>query len=168
MEQTAVIKETLRLAVPTPAGLPRVVPPPGAVISGVRIPGGVRVSPTSVYCQPFLITSTERREPERRLRLVFRRDFLSAIRICSRPVAPARLQISRCLAREFLEGAPQLPRHKVSAENVPRVRVTDERDQMYRVAWRIVNFTSPLLTCSVVSTFVKIRPGRDKENLLAA
>jgi hypothetical protein len=26
-----------------PAGLPRVVPPSGAVISGVRIPGGVRV-----------------------------------------------------------------------------------------------------------------------------
>ncbi len=43
MEQTAVIKETLRLAVPTPAGLPRVVPPPGAVISGIKIPGGVRV-----------------------------------------------------------------------------------------------------------------------------
>ena len=56
MEQTAIIKETLRLAVPTPAGLPRVVPPPGAVISGVRIPGGVRVSCTSVYCQSFLIT----------------------------------------------------------------------------------------------------------------
>jgi len=57
MEQTAIIKETLRLAVPTPAGLPRVVPPPGAVISGVRIPGGVRVSRTSVHCQSFLINS---------------------------------------------------------------------------------------------------------------
>jgi cytochrome P450 len=44
MEQTAVIKESLRLASPTPAGLPRVVPSSGAVISGVRIPGGVRVS----------------------------------------------------------------------------------------------------------------------------
>ena len=40
-EQTAVIKETLRLATTTPAGLPRVVPPSGAVISGVWIPGGV-------------------------------------------------------------------------------------------------------------------------------
>jgi cytochrome P450 len=48
MEQTAVIKETLRLATPTPAGLPRVVPPPGAVISGVRIPGGVRL-----FTHPF-------------------------------------------------------------------------------------------------------------------
>lgn len=44
LEQTAVIKETLRIAVPTPAGLPRVVPPSGAVISGVRVPGGVRAS----------------------------------------------------------------------------------------------------------------------------
>jgi len=46
---TAVIKETLRLAVPTPAGLPRVVPPPGAVISGVRIPGGSVVSQSVVF-----------------------------------------------------------------------------------------------------------------------
>jgi len=30
--------------VPVPAGLPRVVPPSGAIISGVKIPGGVRVS----------------------------------------------------------------------------------------------------------------------------
>ncbi len=44
MEQTAVIKEALRIGVPVPAGLPRVVPPSGAIISGVKIPGGVRVS----------------------------------------------------------------------------------------------------------------------------
>ncbi len=44
IEQTAVIKETLRIATPIPAGLPRVVPPSGAVISGVDIPGGVRAS----------------------------------------------------------------------------------------------------------------------------
>jgi hypothetical protein len=44
MDQTAVIKETLRMATPIPAGLPRVVPPSGAVISGVDIPGGVRAS----------------------------------------------------------------------------------------------------------------------------
>jgi cytochrome P450 len=49
IEQTAVIKETLRLAVPTPAGLPRVVPASGAVLSDVVIPGGVRVS-----CPPAL------------------------------------------------------------------------------------------------------------------
>jgi hypothetical protein len=44
MEQTAVIRETLRMATAIPAGLPRVVPPSGAVISGVNIPGGVRAS----------------------------------------------------------------------------------------------------------------------------
>jgi hypothetical protein len=50
MEQTAVIKETLRMATAIPAGLPRVVPPSGAVISGVDIPGGVRASsPSLVY-----------------------------------------------------------------------------------------------------------------------
>ncbi|KAH8982802.1 cytochrome P450 [Lactarius akahatsu] len=37
---TAVIKEMLRIAPAVPAGLPRVVPPSGAVIAGVRIPGG--------------------------------------------------------------------------------------------------------------------------------
>jgi cytochrome P450 len=42
-EQTAVIKETLRMAGTVPIGLPRVVPRSGAVISGVKIPGGVRV-----------------------------------------------------------------------------------------------------------------------------
>ena len=44
MEKTGVIKETLRIATAVPAGLPRVVPPSGAVISGAAIPGGVRVS----------------------------------------------------------------------------------------------------------------------------
>jgi cytochrome P450 len=44
LEQTAVIKEALRIGVPVPAGLPRVVPPSGAIISGVKIPGGVRAS----------------------------------------------------------------------------------------------------------------------------
>ena len=56
MEQTAVIKETLRMAVPTPAGLPRVVPPSGAVISGVKIPGGVRLSrPPVIASMPYVI-----------------------------------------------------------------------------------------------------------------
>jgi len=45
----AVIKEALRLATPTPAGLPRVVPAPGAVISGVRIPGGTVVSQSALF-----------------------------------------------------------------------------------------------------------------------
>jgi len=46
---TAVIKETLRIAVPTPAGLPRVVPPSGAVISGTKIPGGAVVSQSALF-----------------------------------------------------------------------------------------------------------------------
>ncbi|KAH9960414.1 putative cytochrome P450 [Russula dissimulans] len=49
IEQTAVIKETLRIAVPTPAGLPRVVPPSGAVISGTKIPGGTVVSQSALF-----------------------------------------------------------------------------------------------------------------------
>ena len=44
MEKTGVIKVTLRIATAIPAGLPRVVPPSGAVISGIAIPGGVRAS----------------------------------------------------------------------------------------------------------------------------
>lgn len=46
---TAVVKETLRLAPATPVGLARVVPPEGATISGVRIPGGTSVSQSSLF-----------------------------------------------------------------------------------------------------------------------
>jgi len=46
---TAVIKETLRIATPIPAGLPRVVPPSGAVISGADIPGGTVVSQSPIF-----------------------------------------------------------------------------------------------------------------------
>ncbi|KAF8506098.1 cytochrome P450 [Russula emetica] len=46
---TAIIKETLRMAVTLPAGLPRVVPPSGAVISGVKIPGGTVVSQSALF-----------------------------------------------------------------------------------------------------------------------
>jgi len=46
---TAVIKEALRISVPTPAGLPRVVPPSGAVISGAKIPGGAVVSQSALF-----------------------------------------------------------------------------------------------------------------------
>jgi hypothetical protein len=35
----------LRIAPAVPIGLPRIVPPSGAVIAGVRIPGGVRPPP---------------------------------------------------------------------------------------------------------------------------
>jgi hypothetical protein len=72
IEQTAVIKETLRVAVPAPAGLPRVVPPSGAVLSDVEIPGGVRVSCPSVvvWC---LIPSADSCEPKPPLRVVFGR-----------------------------------------------------------------------------------------------
>ena len=41
MEQTAVVKEALRMSIAIAAGLPRIVPPTGAVISDVEIPGGV-------------------------------------------------------------------------------------------------------------------------------
>jgi len=46
---TAVVKEALRIAVPTPVGLPRVVPPSGAVISGTKIPGGTVVSQSPIF-----------------------------------------------------------------------------------------------------------------------
>jgi len=46
---TAVIKETLRIATAVPAGLPRVVPPSGAVISGASIPGGTVVSQSPLF-----------------------------------------------------------------------------------------------------------------------
>ena len=50
VEQTAVIKEALRISTAVPAGLPRIVPPSGAVISGVKIPGGVRASCLICHC----------------------------------------------------------------------------------------------------------------------
>ncbi|KAI9434304.1 cytochrome P450 [Lactarius indigo] len=46
---TAVIKEMLRIAPAVPAGLPRIVPPSGAVIAGIRIPGGVVVSQSPLF-----------------------------------------------------------------------------------------------------------------------
>jgi cytochrome P450 len=46
---TAVIKEMLRIAPAVPVGLPRVVPPSGAVITGVRIPGGTVVSQSALF-----------------------------------------------------------------------------------------------------------------------
>ncbi|KAI0298852.1 putative cytochrome P450 [Russula brevipes] len=49
LASTAVIKETLRMAAAVPAGLPRVVPPSGAVISGVSIPGGTVVSQSTLF-----------------------------------------------------------------------------------------------------------------------
>ncbi len=82
MEQTAVIKETLRIALATPAGLVRVVPPSGAVISGVKIPGGVRVSCPSII-GPHLIPSADSCESERRFCIAFRRDLFSATRVSS-------------------------------------------------------------------------------------
>lgn len=88
MEQTAVIKETLRMAVTLPAGLPRVVPPSGAVISGVEIPGGVSVSCPYVFGY-YLMPSADGREPECSFRFVFRRDFCAPARVSSRSVASA-------------------------------------------------------------------------------
>ena len=83
MVQTFVIKETLRVAVPTPAGLPRVVPPSGAMISGVKIPGGVRCMYTCLGSYLMSPTLADSCEPESPLRVVFRRDFRSAARFSS-------------------------------------------------------------------------------------
>jgi len=46
---TAVVKETLRVSVAIPASLPRVVPSSGAVISGVKIPGGTVVGQSPLF-----------------------------------------------------------------------------------------------------------------------
>ena len=62
------------MAATLPAGLPRVVPPSGAVISGVEIPGGVSVSCPSVVGF-YLMPSADSCKPESSFRFVFRRDF---------------------------------------------------------------------------------------------
>jgi hypothetical protein len=82
MEQTAVVKEALRIAVATPAGAPRVVPLSGAVISGVNIPGGVRVSCPCVIGF-HLKLSADSCEPEPHFRIPFRRHLCSATRFSS-------------------------------------------------------------------------------------
>jgi hypothetical protein len=64
----------LRMATPTPIGLPRVVPPSGAVISGVEIPGGVSVSCPSVN-EPYLTSPADGREPEPYFYIVLRRGL---------------------------------------------------------------------------------------------
>ncbi|KAI0048042.1 putative P450 monooxygenase [Auriscalpium vulgare] len=46
---TAVVKETLRVSPGTPAGLPRVVPAAGAMLSGAFIPGGTIVSQSPLF-----------------------------------------------------------------------------------------------------------------------
>ena len=68
------------MAVTLPAGLPRVVPPSGAVISGVKIPGGVGVSCPSDFGF-YLMPSTDSCEPERPFRFVFRRYFCAPARV---------------------------------------------------------------------------------------
>lgn len=74
VEQTAVIKETLRIATPSPIGPPRVVPLSGAVISGVEIPGGVSVSCPSVSGS-YLMSPVDGREPEPEFFIVLGRGF---------------------------------------------------------------------------------------------
>jgi len=51
---TVVIKEALRISVAIASGLPRIVPPSGAIISGVKIPGGTIVSQS-----PFFVSFSE-------------------------------------------------------------------------------------------------------------
>jgi hypothetical protein len=101
------------MAATIPAGLPRVVPPSGAVISGVNIPGGVRVSCSSVFGF-YLMPSADSREPEHPFRFVFSRDFCAPARVSSRSVASAGIQWIRELACCILERTAQLPGHKVS------------------------------------------------------
>ena len=101
------------MAATLPAGLPRVVPQSGAVISGVEIPGGVRVSCSFVFGF-YLMPSADSREPESPFRFVFRRDFCAPAPVLSRPVASAGIQSIRELAGCVLERAAQLPGHKVS------------------------------------------------------
>ena len=80
-KQTAVVKEALRIAVPTPAGLTRVVPPSGATISGVKIPGGVRVLCSVI--RSCLMLLADGCEPELSFRIVFRRGLCSTTRVPS-------------------------------------------------------------------------------------
>ncbi|KAI0823233.1 cytochrome P450 [Trametes gibbosa] len=58
----ALVKEGLRVFCPVPMGMPRVVPAGGAVVDGVRLPGG-----TIVSCQPYTLHRLDVRvfpEPE--------------------------------------------------------------------------------------------------------
>ena len=81
-KQTAVVKEALRIAVPTAAGLARVVPPSGATISGVKIPGGVRVSCLSDI-RSCLMPLAGCCKPEPPFRIVLRRYLCSTTRVPS-------------------------------------------------------------------------------------
>src|SRR5258707_5078692 len=102
------------MAVTVPAGLPRVVPPSGAVISGIEIPGGVRVSYPTIF-DTYLMPSADSREPKSPFRIIFRRDFRSATRFSSWSVASARVQGFRELPGCVLEMATQLPGPKLRA-----------------------------------------------------
>lgn len=106
------------MAATLPAGLPRVVPPSGAVISGVGIPGGVSVLFPFVV-DFYLIPSADSRKPESSFRFVFRRDFCAPARVSSRSVASAGIQSIGELAGCVLERATQLPRNKVSDKVFP-------------------------------------------------
>jgi len=44
--QTAVIQESLRLSTAIPGNLPRLIPPNGATVNGIFLPGGVSYPPT--------------------------------------------------------------------------------------------------------------------------
>lgn len=51
---TGVVKEALRISMPIASGLPRIVPPSGAIVSGVKIPGGAIVSQS-----PYFVSFSE-------------------------------------------------------------------------------------------------------------
>jgi hypothetical protein len=149
------------MAVTLPAGLPRVVPPSGAVISGVEIPGGVRVSCPSVFGF-YLMPSADSREPECPFRFVFRRYFCARARVSSRSVASAGIQSIRELAGCIFERAAQLPGHKVS-DKVFRSLVMG---LIRYAAWHIANYISPLRTYSDDSTFVWIQASENPRTIV--
>lgn len=62
-----VVEETLRLAAPIPAALPRVVPPGGASLDGYWLPGGSIVStvPWSVHRMDSIFPDARRFIPSR-------------------------------------------------------------------------------------------------------
>jgi cytochrome P450 len=64
---TAIIKESLRLSSLIPGRLPRVVPPEGITVSGLKIPGNMVVSSSAlmVHTNPLLFPEPEKFVPER-------------------------------------------------------------------------------------------------------
>ena len=98
----------LRIAPAVPVGLPRVVPPSGAVIAGVRIPGGVRVSHTFPPFPPFDIYHVDGCQPKCSFCPLFRTNLPSVTRVPPGPLAPTGIESAGQLAGRLLEGSTEL------------------------------------------------------------